>query len=314
MADFDYQHIEIDLINLNDETFRITTNREFTDIADSIKTIGIINPPILLKKNNNFIIVSGFRRIYASCESKIFARIIKEGTDDLFCIKLAISDNAFQRRLNLVEQSHSINLISPFLKDTNMLSKTLTSIGLNIEPVNIDKIKRIYYLPKLIQESIISDTIPLVMALELCKFQEDEQTAFANLFERLKPSLNKQREIVTNVSEIAIRDDIPILRALNEISHIMQNIELDRNQKLLNVRTYLKTRRFPSITEAYKKFEDNVKKLKLNSGIKLVPPNDFEGTNYIFNIFFKNIRELNEHKLNLENIIKNPVLKTIIDT
>ncbi|MBW2101027.1 MAG: ParB N-terminal domain-containing protein, partial [Deltaproteobacteria bacterium] len=58
-------------IDLEDKTYQITTNTTLDDLIDSIKTVGLISPPLLLKKkqdHSEHTVVSGFRRI-AACRS-----------------------------------------------------------------------------------------------------------------------------------------------------------------------------------------------------------------------------------------------------
>ncbi len=84
-----------------------------------------------------------------------------------------------------------------------------------------------------------------------------------NFFETLKLSLNKQKEILTIVKEISLREDIPILKVIktDRVQKILSNEDLDRNQKIRKIRIYLKQRRFPVITAAEKEFENQLKNL-----------------------------------------------------
>ncbi len=56
-----------------------------------------------------------------------------------------------------------------------------------------------------------------------------------------------------------------------------------------------------------------MKKLKLGSGTKLIPPDNFEGTTYILKLFFKNLIELKDRQASIDALIKNPSLKKILD-
>ncbi|MBU4184595.1 MAG: hypothetical protein KKC23_00020, partial [Proteobacteria bacterium] len=44
------------LIDPEDQTYRITTETGIDDILDSIKNVGLINPPILIKKKSKYTI------------------------------------------------------------------------------------------------------------------------------------------------------------------------------------------------------------------------------------------------------------------
>jgi ParB family transcriptional regulator, chromosome partitioning protein len=153
------------------------------------------------------------------------------------------------------------------------------------------------------------------MALELGKFQRDVGEGFAKLFETLKLSLNKQKEILTLVTEISLREDIPVLKMIktDRVQKILTNEDLDRNQKIRKIRIYLKQRRFPAITAAENEFENLLKKLELGSGTKLIPPDNFEGSTYILKLFFRNLNELKDRQASIDELIKNPSLRKILD-
>lgn len=306
----------VSYINTSDETYKITTNSDISDLISSIRDIGLITPPILTENNSEFVIISGFRRI-AACRqlrlTHIEARIINSETSELQRIKLAITENSFHRQINLVEQSRSFCLLSPFL-NYNSLAREASKLGLPNNPSLIKKIKAICHLPGPVQTCILSNIIPLTVANELSLLKEKEQIAFANLFEKLKPSLSRQREIIIYVKEIALREKISISKVLedNYLTETSNSEELDRTLKTKFIVLYLKKRRFPEITRAEKEFKKNLRDLKLGAGIKLVHPKYFEGNTYLFNLSFNNLQEFKNRLASLNKIINHPSLKKIL--
>ncbi|MBW2100874.1 MAG: hypothetical protein JRG68_09015 [Deltaproteobacteria bacterium] len=235
-------------------------------------------------------------------------------TCSLECIKLAITDNALQRPLNIIEQSRSLYMLAGCYENADEIAEAASSLCLPENPSVINKIKDICRLPLTIQEGILADSISMVMALELGKFERELGVAFANLFEDLKLSLSKQREIITLAQEISLRDDIsiPDLFEENYLQETLSDEDLDRNQKAGRIRLYLKQRRFPSITAAEQRFEKYVKELKLDANTKLVPPRNFEGTLYSLSLSFKSLTELKDRQQALEKIIQNPAIEEIL--
>ena len=309
--------IDLASIDLEDNTFRITTDTRIEDLILSIKSVGLLNPPILIKKTSGFQIISGFRRITACLSlgmAEIPARIIDSDRQKLECVKFAITENSLQRTLNLIEQSRSFYMLSGFYKDNDHLVEIASALGLPDNSSIINKIKKICKLPREIQNGVLSNTISLAMALELEMLEKDEGSAFAILFERLKVSLNKQREIITHIKEIAIIENISIINLLTKshLREIADDKDLDRNRKINKIRLYLKQRRFPEITRAEKELEIKIKKLKLGRNMKLIPPKNFEASTYSLHLQFASMEQLQENKTALEKIIKNPILKDIL--
>jgi len=50
---FKQKKVGLSAIDPEDDTYRITTQTSIDDLVDSIKDVGIINPPLIIKKNLN---------------------------------------------------------------------------------------------------------------------------------------------------------------------------------------------------------------------------------------------------------------------
>ena len=206
-------------------------------------------------------------------------------------------------------------MLSDFFKDINRLSEELSVLGLSEHPSMIKKLKGICHLSEPLQNSILCNTISLAMVLELAGMSEDDAKGFIQLFNTLKLSLNKQREIVTLVKEIAMREDKSILQVIEEshLKNILMNEDIDKNQKAHNIRLYLKQRRFPTIAVIEKTYEKYRQKLNLERGFKLIPPTNFESPTYTLQLSFNNRTQLEDLKAAFDALIENPYLKKIVD-
>jgi len=315
---FKERTVNLSRINAKDDTFRITTERKVDDLVRSIANIGILNLPLLLETKADYTIVCGFRRIEA-CRmlkwSALNARIVDAATQQLECARFAILDNAFQRPLNIIEKSRSVEMLSGFYADAESLTRELAVLGVSDHPSIIKKIKAICRLPDPLQDSILSNTISFTLALELAEMSWDDAEVFVKLFNLLRLSLNKQREIITRVKEISIREDKSIKEVLEEhdLNKVLTDEHLDINQKAHMVRAYLKQRRFPSIVTAQRLYEKYRQKLKLGKQIKLIPPDNFESPVYTLKFTFKTMADLKELDSAFDTLIENPFLKKIIE-
>ncbi len=314
---FDIQKVDLSSIDLHDYTFHITSRTDHQDIKQSIADIGLINAPILSRRESRYIVISGFRRINACSALNMTSascRIVTPDTSMHDCAKLAVSENSFQRELNLVEQSRALNLLTEFIKDQTDTAVEAASLNLPGNYSLINKIKKITLLPDQIQEGLLNGSISLSVILEIEEMERDEGMKFAEIFNSLKLSLNKQREIITLVKDIAFREDTGILEVLenDDISDILNNND-DRNQKSRELRLFLKQWRYPSLSEAEAHFDQCVKELKPGTGIKLIPPKYFEGPDYSLHVNFRDVEELEERKAALDKMIKSPALKKILE-
>jgi len=302
-------------IDQMDNTFKITTQTDVQELLCSIKDLGLINPPLVKKQKKRFIILSGFRRI-AACShlgfSDIVVRIVDPKATELENVKIAIAENSLQRPLNLLEQSKCCSMLASYYEDGKDIAVTASNLGLPAPPL-FNKIKNIFLLPDFIKRAVLNNTISLSMAMELGVLEKNIGIELARLFEHLGLSLNKQREVLEYVTEIAIIENISILKVLfaDRLQDTLKNDDLTRNQKAQNIRSYLKRRRFPAITRGEKEYEEIVKSLKMGKGIRLIPPKYFEGTSYTFSLTFSNIEEMVELKKRLDKISQSMKFKNL---
>ncbi len=311
---FKLDTIPIGDIDLDDETYRITTDTAIDAMKTSIESIGLINPPIVLKVNSNSIVLSGFRRIEA-CRNlgwgKISARILDFDSSLLARIKLAISENSLQRPLNLVEKSRALQLLFEVLSDDKQVTKEALALGLSVAPVLVAKLKGLCRYPKTLQAAVTSGAIPFKIACELARMEPHVQHCLTKLFCELKIGLNKQREILTLMTEIGHREHLSPAEIINDTKwvEILRDNDIDKTQKQQKIRQYLKQRRFPVLTQAETMFKLHRKKLKLGNHIDLLPPPYFEGNTYTFSIRFRTVSELNDRLRVLKKNLDNPSLK-----
>lgn len=311
---FENKIVSLSSIDLSDQTFRITTEGRIVELAESLKLLGLIHPPLLLEKEQRFTVLSGFRRIQAGQYlgwPTLPARVADPATEKLACAQFAIADNVQQRQLNLIEVSRALNLLSEFFHEAENLANEATSLALPGNLAVIKKIKKLSRLPQFVQELIVADVLSLSMALELEKVSQEECTAFAEIFNELRLSLAKQREIFTLIKEIAQREEKNNMAILSEaqIFRILTEENLNHAQKASRIRFYLKQRRFPALVETENKFEEFKKNLSLNHHFELIPPADFEGSKHVIRLHFNSLDELKSHRSALAKLIENTEFK-----
>ena len=309
--------LEIDQIDINDITYRITTETHIEDLAASIEDIGLLNAPILERLDDHFIILSGFRRV-AACNllniDQIKTRLVSSESPQLDRVKIAISENSLQRALNLIETSRALNLLAGFLEDRVRLQATASKLALPENPKMIDNIMQLSFLPDATQQAVLSETIGLPVALHLGKMKETVAEILVEIFEKLRFSLNKQREIILLSEEISHREDISLFDVLKDprIDAIMNNKDMDRAQQGRELRRYLKQRRYPKLSRAESVFEKEKKALKMENQIRLHPPLHFEGETYTFHFQFSTLKEYQKRLETLNRIADHASFKKII--
>lgn len=305
------QHIET-----KDKYFQISTGSIPDNLIASINDIGLTTSPWLLKKEKNYIIVSGFKRIEAcrrlDCES-IAANVLDAGTPDIHCVKLSISDNAFHRSLNLVEQARAYHLLEKNVSSSAELVETALVAGLPNPPEIIRKIASITQASASLQQIIISEIVTLSMALEIMGMPDEAAHHISLLFQELKPGLNRQREYVSLISEIAQRENISISDIFHceAVKTILNDEKKDYRQKANSLRHYLKARRFPELDRKQRHTEDLIRAIHPGPGIKIVPPPFFEGAQYMIQLNFSSPAQLKTLQDKMNRILQSTHLNDL---
>jgi ParB family transcriptional regulator, chromosome partitioning protein len=309
--------ILLERINLEDKTFQITTEASIETLTRSIVRLGVIHPPVLLAGVSGYRIISCFRRIF-SCKalglSTISAKLLEPGTDQRVSVQLAIADNSLQRPLNLIETSRALVLLSGIFSDPKELCIAAGVLGLPDNLSVVHKLQQLSNLAPAIQNGVLSGILSLAMALELGQMENPSGIELATLFGNLKLGLNKQRDILVLIQEIAHREHFSVEDVLSTpaLQQILSHEKWDRSQKTVHLRQYLRCRRYPSITAAENDFKARVQSLNLESGIVLIPPRDFEGTTFSVQLNFNKLSELQRHISSLTEVSSSPILNEML--
>ncbi len=321
------KQILISDININDITYKISSDIDITGLSLSIKNLGLLNPPIVKKDDKGaYIIVSGFRRIKAMIRNNIketYAGIISEHfpekPDQKFfgCnlpALIAVTENAFQRPLTTMEQVRGVSLLINFMDKKKIAEDSMSIFNLKMNASLVEKLYIIGTMPEKVHSLLEEGDLSMTAALRLDKYDLDTVNAFINLFSAIKSGLNKQLEIITNIHEIAARQRITPLGLLEsrQIRDIIEDNKFDRQRKGSLLRAFLLKQRYPRIKEAEERFKINLKQLKLGNELNLSAPVNFEAMDYSFSFKFKNMDELEKKIAKLKDVTCNPILKKII--
>jgi ParB family chromosome partitioning protein len=304
---YDRRRIDPKLINLDEVFFRLTTTKDKWPLEESLDRAGLLAPPFLLPTDNRFNVVCGFRRV-AACRAlgwkTLPAFVLPAQTDRLKCAAIAITDNALQRRLNLVEQARAVAILTEILPETE-LGHWARNLGLPAHRKILLKLRRLSTLPEPILAGVVDGLYNLPTALIFTEMRLSDQLAVARLFEVLRPSTNIQREMLSLIQEIAARDGATItdLLAMPEVIRIAFDLEIDRNRRVQQVRQILQRMRFPRMAADLDRFHRVAAELNLGDKVHIAHPPNFEGDTFAMTIRFKNRDDLREAQTRIQTAL-----------
>ncbi|MCF8024463.1 MAG: ParB N-terminal domain-containing protein [Desulfobacteraceae bacterium] len=314
------EHTAIDtaFIDLSDKRYLFTDQRGIDTLADSVGRVGLINPPILqMRQNGDYRVVSGFRRVSACIRlnfRQIPARTIGSEADFLYCIRIAVADNASARALSLAEQRRLVEKLYDLCGSKEAVSSALDQIGVFMPGELVEKFIRISTLPPAVQEGYAENYISLNTALAMESMSRASAEAVARLFEILRPTVNRQKEILGGLNDLAGRQGITIESVLRsrEFADILEAMDIDRGRRMHLLRSEIYKRRYPALSSAEAEFFRHKNNLGLEEGMDLKPPQNFEDTTYTVILRFSSTRQLCCQAETLGRICRNPDLEVIL--
>jgi ParB family transcriptional regulator, chromosome partitioning protein len=304
-------------IDIEDQTFRVSDRTDTTDLERSIAMVGLINPPWVMGIINGWRVISGFRRIkacFALGWEKIQTWCLPQETAKSTCACLAIADNALQRSLSLPEQIRASRLLFDHCADAPSLQNIAQAVGLAPNLKLLRQLRALADAPSGLSLALADGSVPFSMALTLLKRPESEATALAGLFQTLRPSLNRQRELLSFVDDIARRDDLRVEEVIATVvaEADVANPELDRPARYSRLRSALRSRRYPNLVKAEAEREAALSEIQLEPSMRLLPPPNFEGRRCQLQLSFSERFELEAQAKCISRLMKDPALLKLL--
>ncbi len=316
--DYKAEWVATDSIDKTNCLYRITTPQGKLPIDASVKRIGLLSPVVVKKETDHLVVVSGFRRLESCCRLKwprIPCQILPDDVSKINCAEIAITENLTQRPLNVVEQARCLQLLSDAGCDHPQAMAIAQSLGLSLNHAYAAKLRTVHSCSEAVQDGIVQGKLSLPIVVLLAELPSKDADALASVFIGLPMGLNKQREILHHLKEIAARDDIAITGLFEEegLKDILARDDMDGNRKVGQIRSYLKKRRYPHLMDVEERFENYYRQLKLGTGVKIQPPPYFEGPTYTMTIRFDGLEDLKRENDNIARAIADPMASKLFN-
>ena len=307
--EFDCRPIAVQKIDFSDATYRLSI--EDRDHGGPINgdMHHIVSPPILLDNNGRFTIIRGFRQVQVHMgqpNATIQSIVMGPDTSAMDCAKIAVCSLVSCGSPNIVASSAAVVLLSSFCSSGKELTSVARQCGLSVNGAMVAKLLQVGQMPEAVRRGLSEGSIALPVAMILDGEPDDGlKVMLAELLRELDVSLNRQRELVEWIKAICKRDQMTIDQLLEEteIRNLRKDRQIDIRQKVSRVRSYLRRRRFPAITQFEQRYQSILRDLSLNPGMQLRPPAHFESDTYCLTMEFDGYDALLNQQKALEKLI-----------
>ena len=301
----------IDLSSNNYDRYLFRYGRNTDVVEDSIRKVGLINPPIL-KENpdteGTYSVICGYQRILA-CKKlgqvSIDARVI-DGLNDEETLLLVLHDNLASRGFNEIEKGIVLKKFMDIGYSCDRLAAEITLL-LEIPPNKniIEKYLSVLRLDNEIKHSIARSELELERAFLLITLDDAErEVVYRFLFKESITNTNEAKEAIRNLLDLKLikKMEMEELLLSDEISHIISDNKSNKRQKGEKLCSVIKSMRYPSIRTKEDEFDKSCRELKLDNDVRVNHSRYFEGDEIRITL-----KAFNEEKLgcNLERLLLN---------
>jgi len=276
------------------EDFQISFHPEEGELP-GVKEFGILQPILLFEDGTQLRLICGFRRVEASRREALAAipAMVGRGWSPRLAILAALLERLGHGPLNSVEQARSIDRFGRHGWSRKELGgELLPLLGLKFNPMLLDQLAALLRLPTGIQRSVARGEIYLYTASRLAGWAPHE-TRIANWFAALKLGVNKQRELLDLMDDVALIGKLEKRGLLEDLEGIRSGNE--PHQVYAAWLRQLKSMRYPRLSAAEQEFEKNKAGLHLPGQIQLTAPPFFEESRYRVNFAFSSREELRHY-------------------
>lgn len=203
----DIKNIDINLIKANvNQPRKFFDKEKIKELSDSIKEHGVIQPLIVVKKNNDYIIVAGERRYRASIMAglKEIPVIVKE-YDEKEISEVSLIENLQREDLNEIEKAEAYNE----LKETFNMTQEDIAKRLGTSRTAVANTLRLLSLNKKAKELLKNNTISAGHARAVLSVDEKLRDDFLNEVISKKLSVRESEKLSKGYKgNIKIKKDI----------------------------------------------------------------------------------------------------------
>jgi len=292
-------------IYIKDERFRISYYFSLQKMMNSLREIGLINPPLVTIRNGRFILVTGWKRVLA-CLGLSFPSIpvvVSEVKDDLHNFLSVIHENLATRDFSLVEKAEIIRKLKAFgIKKNQIIGDYLPLLDIPANSSIYEKYLALAGFESELKEVIHEKSIPFSVLQTWSELKPEARRLVLPILIPL--GQNKQKEILEDLQEISLRENIAAEEILKteEILDVQSSEKLSPLQKADKIRSLLRRRRYPSFSSWKESFDSSLRKMHWPEKIALKHSPFFEDEDISVTFSFKDKKEFEENIMKLKQM------------
>jgi hypothetical protein len=301
----------VDLHDMDDAPgpYSMSFGFELGLLCESIKEIGLVHPPCVAAEGKGRTeIVTGYRRILA-LKQLGWSKVLCEDVSSLLPSLLerflfAFYENLASRSFNPIEKAMILKRLDPLLPTEVILKRLMPLLSLPSHEGTLNFYMELEAMKHEFKEAVVKGLLSLNAVKSLLDLKpESAEWAFRCISE-LMLNFNQQIQfidIMTDISAIEGESFSQILDA-EPMRAVLENAHLNKPQKAKKLLEELRSRRYPRLKRAEKRFQENLERLSLPEGTRIDHPSCFEAPGYRLEVQFQDGANLMEKLQHLAQV------------
>lgn len=314
-----FRTIECSQINFDSTYFLMSYPPKSEKILKSVGAIGVVQPILVSECSyqGKYQIIAGFRRAYACCELGLETVNVNiypvDPENRVAAFSLVLLENASHRTFNNVEKSLILTkLLGQFqCRREDVIQNYMPILELAPTGKVLDTYLKIFDFEEGLKHYIATHEVPMSVFEILANLSPEDRRAMFTLVSTLKLGVNKIKELLTDLDEIALRDNCPIHQVLSDthIQEILTQKKYSGPQKAEQVRRIIREKRYPHLTSLEHKYKKQLKQLHLPHSLRLQTDRFFEDDTLSATFRFQTPEQLKTTAEHLLKLAQMPELK-----
>ena len=273
-------------------------------LMDSVKVIGIRHPICIYPFGNRYSIVSGHKRFQAASRSglKIVPAFIVPELDDASRLVINLNENFGQRQYSDIEKGGILNKLSQAgASDETIIEEYMPLLELERSKKLFLDLSGVKKLSPKLKKLLHRAGVPVKTFNTFYKW--DSLTEAENLFSNLKPGVNKWRDLLDLIDEVAARENTTQgdIISRDDIQKILTAADLPAPQRYDPIHKTLHNIRYPVLSDMRKQVARALDEMELDDKTRLRFQDTFENNELKLELKFQSEKELSQQ---VEKIFK----------